>query len=84
AIWRDLLSDIEGDIQVKFNLEGLQRGAMSTRFEAYQKGVQMGVYSPNEIRELENMNPREGGDIYLTPMNMNIQEGGKFVEITDS
>ena len=36
----------------------------------------MGVYSPNEIRELEDMNPREGGDIYLTPMNMAIQEEG--------
>ena len=76
SIWRDLLSEHDPDIQVKFNLEGLQRGAMSTRFEAYQKGINMGVYSPNEIRELENMNPRDGGDIYLTPMNMNIQEGG--------
>ena len=76
AIWRDLLSESDSDIQVKFNVEGLQRGAMSARFDAYQKGVNMGVYSPNEIRELEDMNPREGGDIYLTPMNMAIQEEG--------
>lgn len=74
AIWRDLLSENDSDVQVKFNVEGLQRGAMSARFDAYQKGINMGVYSPNEIRELEDMNPREGGDIYLTPMNMNIQE----------
>jgi hypothetical protein len=26
--------------------------------------------SPNEIRALEDMNPRDGGDIYLTPLNM--------------
>ena len=78
TIWRDLLSESDPDIQVKFNVEGLQRGAMSTRFDAYQKGINMGVYSPNEIRNLEDMNPREGGDIYLTPMNMAIQqEGGK-------
>ncbi len=41
----------------------------------------MGVYSPNEIRELEDMNPREGGDIYLTPMNMAIQQqGGEVID----
>lgn len=74
AIWRDLLSEKDSDIQVKFNVEGLQRGSMATRFDAYQKGINMGVYSPNEIRWLEDMNPREGGDIYLTPMNMTIQE----------
>ena len=74
AIWRDLLSEKDSNVQVKFNVEGLQRGSMSTRFDAYQKGINMGVYSPNEIRGLEDMNPREGGDIYLTPMNMNIQE----------
>lgn len=76
AIWRDLLSEKDPEVQVKFNVEGLQRGAMSARFDAYQKGVNMGVYSPNEIRELEDMNPREGGDIYLTPMNMAIQQSG--------
>ena len=74
AIWRDLLSEDDPDIQVKFNVEGLQRGALQSRFDAYQKGINMGIYSPNEVRELEDMNPREGGDIYLTPMNMNIQE----------
>lgn len=79
AIWRDLLSESEPEIEVKFNVEGLQRGAMSTRFEAYQKGINMGVYSPNEIRNLEDMNPRAGGDIYLTPMNMAIQHEGSDV-----
>ncbi len=54
---------------------------MSARFDAYQKGINMGVYSPNEIRELEDMNPREGGDIYLTPMNMAIQQqGGEVID----
>ncbi|MBR0186524.1 MAG: phage portal protein [Synergistaceae bacterium] len=81
AIWRDLLSETDPEVQVKFNVEGLQRGAMSSRFDAYQKGINMGVYSPNEIRKLEDMNPREGGDIYLTPMNMQIQEqGGEIID----
>ena len=81
AIWRDLLSERDPDVQMRFNVEGLQRGAMSARFDAYQKGINMGVYSPNEIRELEDMNSREGGDIYLTPMNMAIQQrGGEVID----
>jgi hypothetical protein len=41
--------------------------------------LQNGVLSPNEIRELENMNRREGGDIYLTPLNLttNPEQNGK-------
>ncbi|MDE9557951.1 phage portal protein, partial [Xenorhabdus bovienii] len=46
------------------------RGDMKSRFEAYTRGINWGIYSPNECRELEELNPREGGDIYLTPMNM--------------
>jgi len=82
AIWKDLLSESDPDVQVRFNLEGLQRGATDTRFNAYQKGIDMGVYSPNEIRELEDMNPREGGDIYLTPLNMRVQGDG-MIDDTD-
>ncbi|QBY44771.1 hypothetical protein ArsFIN_33570 [Arsenophonus nasoniae] len=43
---------------------------MKSRFAAYATGINWGIYSPNECRELEELNPREGGDIYLTPMNM--------------
>lgn len=56
----------------KFNAAGLLRGDMKARAEFYTKQVQNGALSPNEIRELEDMNPREGGDIYLTPLNMAI------------
>ena len=34
------------------------------------KGLQWGVWSPNEIRTLEDENPREGGDVYYPPPNM--------------
>lgn len=56
----------------KFNVNGLLRGDMKARAEYYTKQIQNGALSPNEIRELEDMNPREGGDIYLTPLNMAI------------
>ncbi|MBJ8503601.1 phage portal protein [Acinetobacter seifertii] len=63
----------------KFNAGALLRGDLKTRYEAYGKGIQWGFLSPNDCRELEDLNPREGGDIYLTPMNMTTkpEEGGK-------
>lgn len=54
----------------KFNVAGLLRGDMAARGEFYTKLTNLGALSPNEIRDLEDLNPREGGDIYLTPLNM--------------
>ncbi|MBQ7195907.1 MAG: phage portal protein [Synergistaceae bacterium] len=85
AIFKDLISEInEGDYEVKFNVEGLERGSLGTRFDAYQKGINMGVYSPNEIRRMEDMNPRTDGDIYLTPMNMRIGNGDDEIQHEDT
>ncbi|CDG88043.1 phage portal protein [Xenorhabdus bovienii] len=60
----------QGRFYAKFNTGALLRGDMKSRFEAYATGINWGIYAPNECRELEELNPREGGDIYLTPMNM--------------
>ena len=57
----------------KFNAGALLRGDTKTRYEQYGKGIQWGILSPNDCRALEDLNPREGGDIYLTPMNMTTQ-----------
>jgi len=54
----------------EFLLEGLLRGETKARYEAYAIARQNGWLSVNEIRELENLNPIEGGDVYLTPLNM--------------
>lgn len=54
----------------KFNAGALMRGDLNGRYNSYGKGIQWGILSPNDCRELEDENPREGGDIYLTPMNM--------------
>jgi hypothetical protein len=52
-------------------LDGLLRGDILSRYQAYAVGRQWGWMSINDIRQLENMNPiDEGGDEYLTPMNM--------------
>ena len=60
----------QGTYYAKFNAGALLRGDMKSRFESYSTGINCGIYSPNDCRELEDMNPRSGGDIYLTPMNM--------------
>lgn len=54
----------------KFNAGALMRGDLKGRYEAYAKRIQWSILSSNECRDLEDMNPREGGDVYLTPMNM--------------
>lgn len=62
----------EEDHFAKFNVAALLRGDMKARSQFYKDMVFIGAYSPNDVLELEDRNPREGGDIYLTPSNMNI------------
>lgn len=56
-------------IYAKFNRAALVKGDIKSRWDAYVKALQWGVSSPNEIRSLEDQNPREGGDIYYPPPN---------------
>ena len=52
----------QGTVYVNMNLEGLLRGDITTRVEAYQKLIQNGVMTPNEARSKEGMNPIDGLD----------------------
>lgn len=54
----------------EFNVDGLLRGDILSRYNAYSVGRNGGWLSRNDIRERENMNPISGGDDYLTPLNM--------------
>ncbi len=54
----------------EFNVEGLLRGKIADRMQAYWMRFQMGSISPNEIRGKENENPIEGGDEYFRPANV--------------
>ena len=49
---------------------GLLRGDIKARFDAYAVARGWGWMSANDVRELENQNPVDGGDTYLVPMNM--------------
>ena len=68
AINRDLIR-ADDKLYARFNRAALVKGDIKARWEAYVKGLQWGVYSPNEIRALEDQNPREGGDIFYPPPN---------------
>lgn len=54
----------------RFNVDGLLRGDSKSRAEYMKTAIGNGWMSPNEARELENRNPRPGGDSFLTPANM--------------
>ncbi|HAF38248.1 MAG TPA: phage portal protein, partial [Gammaproteobacteria bacterium] len=69
SIARDLVPDTEPDIYARFNRKSLVRGDIKTRKEFYTSMMQWGVYSPNEVRALEDENPRAGGDVYYEPPN---------------
>src|SRR5690606_37411070 len=51
-------------------VDALLRGNSAARYAAYAIGRQWGWLSANDVRERENMNPVEGGDAYLIPLNM--------------
>lgn len=58
------------ELYARFNRAALVRGDIKTRWEAHVKALQWGVNSPNEVRAMEDQNPRDGGDIYYPPPNM--------------
>jgi HK97 family phage portal protein len=73
AIKRDLFLPSERGVYfAEFNVDGLLRGDIKSRYEAYAVGRQNGWLSADDIRELENMNPLPDGQgkVYLTPLNM--------------
>lgn len=68
---KDLVMPRErGRIYVEHLMDALLRGKTLERFQAYQLGIQNGIYSPNETRDFENMNPFAGGDLHLQQANM--------------
>lgn len=58
------LSEIERDegYEIKFNLNGFARGDMKTRGDFYQKMIRSAGLTPNEMRNLEDLPPKPGGD----------------------
>lgn len=55
---------------VRHNVNSLLRGDVATRTTYYRSMVNIGAMSPNDVRELEELNPYDGGDEYFLQTNM--------------
>lgn len=70
AMQRQLLRPEEKTrYRFKFNVNGLLRGDQAARGIFYQTMFNLGAYSPNDIRGLEDENPIDGGDQYFVQGN---------------
>lgn len=58
---RNRTSYLEHNLSERLRPDSLQR------FQGYESGIRNRWLSPNEVRRLENMPPREGGDTYENP-----------------
>lgn len=54
---------------IKFNLNSILRGDSTARATYYEKMVRLGVYSINEVRELEEKDSIENGDKHFVSLN---------------
>lgn len=67
-----------GRLYFKHIVEGLLRGDAASRGAFYSQMFNIGAMSINEIREKEDLDAVEGGDIHLVPLNMiSLKNAGK-------
>ena len=79
AIEKQLLTaeDRAAGIVVEFSLEGLLRGDSAGRAGFYQSALTNGWMTINEVRQLENLPPVDGGDLpRMQSQNVPITEAG--------
>lgn len=71
AATAQLLTEVERPrVFVAHVVDGLLRGDQKARYDSYAIGRNWGWLSANDILELENRNPIDGGNVYLQPLNM--------------
>jgi HK97 family phage portal protein len=80
SIQSELLLESD-DIEIEFDFANLMRGDASSRSSYYQSGIQNGWLTRNEARIAENLNPIEGLDQPLRPLNMVEESAAEDLEI---
>lgn len=84
SINKHLLTDEDKQIYfAEFKIDGLLRGDTQSRYAAYSSAIQNTWLSPNEVRELENLNPRDGGDNYINPNITDLKQGDSNPVVND-
>ena len=67
---RKLIPSFDRDVIFsKFKLSDLQRGDSAARANYFTQMLQNGVLSINEVRQEEQLNPVEGGDVHCVQVN---------------
>ena len=60
----------EHEYFAEFQMDALLRGDLKSRYEAYSTAINSGFMTRAEARENENMNPIDGLEVPLMPLNM--------------
>nr|WP_278002067.1 phage portal protein [Clostridium botulinum] len=63
-------TEIRQGYYIKFNVDAILRANLETRYNAYRVAIQSGFKTPNEVRELEEDESKEGGDELICNGNM--------------
>lgn len=66
----EMLLDGAGPLFAEFDTRYMRMASMKDRAMYARTMIEMGLLSPNEWRDMEGLDPREGGDEYLRPLNM--------------
>ena len=69
----------ESTREVRFNVDSLLRGDLKARMEGHATSIQNGIKTPNEVREIEGLDPQESGDdlmIQGATVPISVQSGG--------
>ena len=79
----------ESRLFIELDVRKMNRADTKTRYEAHQIAIQNGIKSPNEVRAEEGINPYDGGEKYLRPLNITTtdqadQSGTAGVGLVDS
>jgi hypothetical protein len=59
----------------KFEMRGLLRGAFKDQMEGFAVAIDKEIMNPNECRDVLDMNPYKGGDVYKTRTSTTKQQG---------
>jgi HK97 family phage portal protein len=65
---------LPGEAFMRWNMDGLLRGDLQSRYSAYSTALQSGFMSINDVRRLEDQRQVDGGDAYRVPLaNVNVE-----------
>ncbi len=79
SIESDLMLE-DDQLEIEFDFANLMRGDAASRSAYYQSGIQNGWLTRNEARVSENLNPLQGLDQPLRPLNMVEEEDAEEAE----